>query len=128
METFIAKLLESVAVCGHAYATPAGARLSSFWQTTKRINGNKVALVLTYLNEYMSAYIGRGLPTLFDGRILAIAQEASTHSPRKMDESQVSHKTGGGGESDLSLAQYGRAIRSETLRLFAVESVGGSSI
>ena len=31
---------------------------------------------------------------------------------------------GGGGESDLSLAQYGRAIRSETLRLFAVESVG----
>ena len=31
---------------------------------------------------------------------------------------------GGGGESDLSLAQYGRAIRGETLRLFEVASVG----
>ena len=33
---------------------------------------------------------------------------------------------GGGGESDLSLAQYGRAIRTETLRLFEVASVGDS--
>jgi hypothetical protein len=31
---------------------------------------------------------------------------------------------GGNGESDLSLAQYGRAIRTETLRLFEVASVG----
>ena len=29
---------------------------------------------------------------------------------------------GGNGESDLSLAQYGRAIRTETLRLFEVAS------
>ena len=35
---------------------------------------------------------------------------------------------GGGGESDLSLAQYGRAIRGETLRLFDVSSVGDSYI
>jgi len=35
---------------------------------------------------------------------------------------------GGGGESDLSLAQYGRAIRGETLRLFEVASVGDSFI